>query len=280
MSKVICEKQDLVDIANAIRAKNGKTNEFSIYQMPNEITSISGTQLPTLSNSGASGDLAYGKQLIDADGNVVTGTFTIDSELSTQDGLISQIQSVVSELPEVSDLEPVLQEKTVTPTTSPQNVTPDSGFDGLSKVMVNGDANLKAENIAEGVSIFGVTGTHSGGSGGSSSGSIATSAIRLLAAPGVTSQTMQVIASVYENNAIATVNKTVDVYFYVEDGMGSVSNTLNVINNTPVTLIFSQVAPSAPIATVGDATFICNDGKTISFTFTPDADTNMCNIRL
>lgn len=51
-----------------------------------------------------------------------------------------------------------LQEKTVTPTKEGVSVVPDSGFDGMSKVTVNGDANLVPENIKEGVSIFGVIG--------------------------------------------------------------------------------------------------------------------------
>lgn len=91
--------------------------------------------LPELTNEGVADDLASGKELIDADGNKVTGTFTIDSELSTQDNLISQIQTALQN--KASGSEPVLQTKTVTPTTSAQNITPDSGYDGLSKVTVN-----------------------------------------------------------------------------------------------------------------------------------------------
>lgn len=56
--------------------------------------------------------------------------------------------------------EPVLQEVTVTPTGSEFSKTPDSGYNGFSKVTVAGDSNLKADNIKKGVSIYGVAGSH------------------------------------------------------------------------------------------------------------------------
>lgn len=51
------------------------------------------------------------------------------------------------------------QEKEVTPAATNQDITPDEGYDALAKVTVNGDENLKAANIREGTSIFGVEGT-------------------------------------------------------------------------------------------------------------------------
>ena len=100
-----------------------------------------------------------------------------------------------------------LQTKTVTPTEQTQNVTADSGYTALKKVVVNpipssyvqptatkgattytpgttnqtiasgtyltgtqtisGDANLIASNIKSGTTIFGVTGSYTGGGGGS-----------------------------------------------------------------------------------------------------------------
>ena len=60
------------------------------------------------------------------------------------------------------------QSKTVTPTSTTQNVTPDSGK-FLSNVTVNGDSDLVAGNIKSGVNIFGVTGTYVGSGGGDTS---------------------------------------------------------------------------------------------------------------
>lgn len=51
---------------------------------------------------------------------------------------------------------------TYTPGTSNQTISSGTYLTGTQTI--KGDANLKAENIAEGVSIFGITGTHSGGS--------------------------------------------------------------------------------------------------------------------
>ena len=57
-----------------------------------------------------------------------------------------------------------LQKKTITPSASEQVVTFDSGYDGLSRVTIAGDTDLVPSNIADGVNIFGVEGTHKGGS--------------------------------------------------------------------------------------------------------------------
>lgn len=52
-----------------------------------------------------------------------------------------------------------LQETTVTPNGTQFDKLPDTGYDGFNKVNVVGDANLRPENIAYGVEIYGVTGT-------------------------------------------------------------------------------------------------------------------------
>lgn len=224
-------------MANKIQNNNTSLEQIlaTINALPEE--GSGGVELPGLSNPGVADDLVVGKQLIDGDGEVVTGTnpyekAPTDAEVNEQADLLQQITTTLAGKTAVT---PILQSKTVTPTTSSQNITPDSGYDGLSQVTVNamptatqatpsisvssgglitasatqsagyvtegtksatkqltvqaaqtitpgtsnktiasgryltgtqtikGDANLKAANIAKGVSIFGVTGTHEGG---------------------------------------------------------------------------------------------------------------------
>lgn len=82
--------------------------------------------------------------------------------------LPENIKKDVSILGVTGTLEPINnQEKTVIATITEQSITPDEGFNGLSKVVIPGvtneiDSNILPENIKSGITILGVTGTYTG----------------------------------------------------------------------------------------------------------------------
>lgn len=125
-------------------------------------------QLPTLENPGTAIDLRSGKSLIAPDGSVVTGTLPEVEQATpaisvSSGGLITttavQAGGIVADGTKSTTQQLTTQgAKTVTPSTSTQTAVA-SGRYTTGAVQVAGDANLKPENIVNGKSIFGVSGS-------------------------------------------------------------------------------------------------------------------------
>lgn len=155
-------------VAKGVAVPDGTT--FRAYA--EKIGSI--VKVPSLSNPGSASDLRSGKQLAGADGSVVTGALAEVTQAApsisvSSGGLITASVTQSGGIVEGGSKSATQQlttqgAKTVTPTTTNQTAVA-SGRYTTGAVTVAGDANLVPENIAEGVSIFGVSGTHSGGGG-------------------------------------------------------------------------------------------------------------------
>lgn len=136
--RVIVSQSDLTAIADAIRSSTGTTSTFNVPELSeravNLIENWAGVDLPDLSNPGTAAHLLKDKQLIDEDGEIVTGNManngaiemtmdgidtktvsipegytsggtisldnTIDEEVEEQTDLIEQIKNAANNLPE------------------------------------------------------------------------------------------------------------------------------------------------------------------------------------
>lgn len=120
----------------AALTEQGQTPGDVFETYPDLVRAIqTGVTLPTLTNPGAAADLRQGKQLIDQSGAVVDGTL-VEVEQAT---------------PSIS----VSSAGLITATAGDKSAT--------KQLSSSDDADFVASNIKSGVSIFGVTGTASGG---------------------------------------------------------------------------------------------------------------------
>ena len=170
--KVLCDKSDLVNIADAVRSKLGVTDTYYVSELSSAIQNI---QTSGITPSGTISITENGtvdvSQYANAEVNI-SATPSLQSKSVTYtengtntiapDGGYDGLSSVDVTVDVSGGASPRLQTKTATPSTSSQSITPDDGYDGLSEVTVSGDSNLVAANIKSGVNIFGVNGSYSG----------------------------------------------------------------------------------------------------------------------
>ena len=142
--------------ATAEDIKEGKT----AYVAGGKVT---GTlkELDTSDGTAAASDILNGKTAY-VNGAKITGTISSKAAQTYTPGTSVQTIEAGQYLAGVQTIAAVpTEEKTVTPSTSQQIISPSIGK-FISRVIVAGDANLIAENIKEGVTIFGITGTYTG----------------------------------------------------------------------------------------------------------------------
>ena len=145
--------------------------------IPETITRDDFILFNTIESNASSGDILLNKKAYNEDGEV-NGTMPNNGALSYTPS--DSQQSIPSGYTSGGTIAAVSkQNKSVTPSTSQQIITPDSGYNGLGQVTVGAvdntiDQNIVAGNIKKNVQILGVTGTLEESSGTDTSDATAT----------------------------------------------------------------------------------------------------------
>lgn len=190
-----------VNVANTEIAEQAELLNQIVTALEGKASGSGGVVLPTLSNPAAASDILSGKEAIDGSGNKITGTIATktSSNLTVSGATVSvpagyyasnaskSVTTITQATPTVSIDEngkisasatqtagyvsagtktgtkqmTTKAATTYTPSTSNQTIASGTYLTGTQTIV--GDANLIAENIKSGTSIFGVTGSYEGG---------------------------------------------------------------------------------------------------------------------
>lgn len=159
---------EMTSLADAIRAKSGVSGKLTITGMTDAVEGIEINQGSDIDFSGVNvtaDKMLSGVVAINAAGSKVTGNIQTVTATKSSNKVTVPAGHIASQ--QIVTVGTAKSAATITPSTSDQTIAADTYLSG--KQTIKGDANLTAENIKSGVSIFNVAGTFegAGGTGGS-----------------------------------------------------------------------------------------------------------------
>ena len=150
LAELQAQKNNVEDVKTTLRDLGVEVSEgATIADLINLITQIE-SNIDTSDATADASEILLGETAY-VNGEKITGSFTIEPELTTQDDLIAQIQTALEGKVAGGTVELALQEKTISPTTTVQEVVPDAGYTGLSKVTVK--AMMKTNQAAPTINV-------------------------------------------------------------------------------------------------------------------------------
>lgn len=169
-------QSEITRIQNEVDAQTDLISQITTA-LTNKVAGSGGVDLPSLTNAGSASDLLYGKQLINENNEVVTGEIPTISVIAPTISVNSSGRITAEVMQDAGYIATAETKKTTkqlttksatiyTPGTTNQTIA--SGTYLTGNQTIKGDLNLIPENIASGVSIFGIEGSLKSGDGSSS----------------------------------------------------------------------------------------------------------------